>query len=92
MPTLALPISATAIRSIDFKPYKRCSKGVCYLPSQHSVACENIVKLNDVVKIDEQIGEPYGCTQVVEDMSDAVRELLDAAQLLMLVVAWCCHL
>ena len=83
MPTLALSIFTTAICPVNFITNKRRCDGVSNLSSQHGVAGENIVKVNDVVEVDEEVGEPHRGTEVIEDMADAVGEPLYMIQLMM---------
>ena len=78
MPTLALAVPATAIRLIDLEPDERCSEGVCYLSNEHNVASENVVEVDDIVKVYEQVGEPHRSTQVVEYVPDSICQLLYA--------------
>ena len=88
VPTLALSIFTTPVCPVNFITNKWCCDGVSYLSSQHGIAGENIVKLNDVVEVDEEVGEPHRGTEVIEDMSDAVGEPLYMTQLMMDVAAW----
>ena len=68
-------IPSTALRaSVHLDADQRRGQGVRHLSHQHQHAGAGSVKLQHQVEEHQQVGEPHGGADVIEDMSDSVRQ------------------
>ncbi len=76
MPGLPFPVIPATVTPVALVADQRREYGVGDLTQQHEVAGHVVVEMNDPLEEDEEVTEPHGGAQVVEDMADPEGESL----------------
>lgn len=74
MPGFPSTVSAQPeiVASVGLKTDERGDQGVRYLADEQDNAGQSRVETEDQVKKDQQVGEPHGSADVIQDMTRAI--------------------
>ena len=76
MPAFPFCISTASFGFIKFKANEGRGNAVSDLTNQQQVSRHAVTELQHIMQKDEQVCEPHGSTEVVEDMAHAIRKSL----------------